>query len=416
MSFFQSFTSGDMAALFDRAEHTICFAGPGLQPHAAAALVAAAARIGPELITVCLDFDERVLRMGFGHLDAVKALKNSGIKVATAPGLRMGLAVADDVGFSFTPTALYLEGEDRVGQGMNAMRLSPEQVKETLARLSPAAKQVAILLAKTGEEKQRLSHIEVEIQSRPIEDAAIEQIEKSIRDVPLLKFDVARQVRVYNARLQYVEVELRNASIERRRVAIPKTIQKLGGEELEGRLRTTFDLIENSSALSSKPLVDKLTKLRRDFTPSLGKKFGRMILKSSKDDFNKRICDLRNDLTAHQENVKALLQEHLDNSLRAIVEHFAPIAERSHPDAMTGRFGQDAKGWLHHELMAVFPSATVLVQKMSLECYYKDVTFEDLQDEDFLDAVRKAFPSGDWDKAHDEIGAASGKEHDQSIQ
>jgi hypothetical protein len=30
-----------------------------------------AGRIGPELITVCLGFDERVLRMGFGVLAAV---------------------------------------------------------------------------------------------------------------------------------------------------------------------------------------------------------------------------------------------------------------------------------------------------------------------------------------------------------
>ncbi|KKK81311.1 hypothetical protein LCGC14_2814740, partial [marine sediment metagenome] len=155
MSFFRAFTSQDMAELFGRAQGVICYAGPGIQPQVAEALVAAAARIGPDLIIVCLDFDERVLRMGFGDLEAVKALKAAGIDVTTTPGLRMGLAVADGEGFSFTPTALFLEAEDLAELGMNGMRLSKDQVKEALARLSPGAKAAAIVLATTVEEKQR---------------------------------------------------------------------------------------------------------------------------------------------------------------------------------------------------------------------------------------------------------------------
>ena len=108
-------------------------------------LVAAASRIGPDLIVVCVDFDERVLRMGFGDLDAVKTLKAAGINVTTNPGLRMGLAVADGEGFSVTPTALFLEAEDRSVQGMNAMHLSKDQVRVALARLSLGAKAAAIL-------------------------------------------------------------------------------------------------------------------------------------------------------------------------------------------------------------------------------------------------------------------------------
>jgi hypothetical protein len=37
--------------------------------------------LSPESITVCLDFDERVLRMGFGTLDAVKALHAAEIHI-----------------------------------------------------------------------------------------------------------------------------------------------------------------------------------------------------------------------------------------------------------------------------------------------------------------------------------------------
>ena len=58
-------------------------------------------------------------------------------------GLRTGLVIVDHQGYIFTPTALYLEADHRAAEAPNAMRLSEEQVKETLARLSPAAKAMA---------------------------------------------------------------------------------------------------------------------------------------------------------------------------------------------------------------------------------------------------------------------------------
>ena len=47
---------------------------------------------------------------------------------------------------------------------------------------------------------------------------------------------------------------------------------------------------------------------------------------------------------------------------------------------------------------------------------FKDVTFETLNREDFLQSVKEAFPSVDWDKAYEEFRAAgeegSGDRHD----
>ncbi|MCQ8180527.1 hypothetical protein NP603_05375 [Methylomonas sp. SURF-1] len=38
-----------------------------------------AGRLGPKLITVCLDFDERVIRMGYGDFTAVELLRDTGV-------------------------------------------------------------------------------------------------------------------------------------------------------------------------------------------------------------------------------------------------------------------------------------------------------------------------------------------------
>jgi len=74
-------------------------------------------------------FDERVMRMGFGELAAVKTLRESGIKVSTVPGWRTGLLIVDDEFYLFTPTALYLEAEPKGLVESNGVRLAPGYVK-----------------------------------------------------------------------------------------------------------------------------------------------------------------------------------------------------------------------------------------------------------------------------------------------
>jgi hypothetical protein len=67
---------------------------------------------------------------------------------------------------------------------------------------------------------------------------------------------------------------------------------------------------------------------------------------------------------------------------------------------------EDATRWLSAELDRVFPKAASLVDEMKLDERYMDVTFETLNQEDFLVSVKAAFPGVDWDKAYSEFKAA----------
>ena len=408
---FRSLDSGAIAREIRAAEYSVCYAAPGIQLEPATAMAEVAARIGPKLVTVCLDFDERVMRMGFGDLAAVKVLRDAKISVSSTPGLRTGLVIADHQGYLFTPTALYLEAENRPAEAPNAMRLSKDQVSEALSRLSPAAKAIAIAMSKTEEERERIRNQAVEVPSAPVADCAIQQVERRLTEAPPARFDVARQVRVFSAYLQYVELSLTGAAIQRHRLAIPPSIQKLGGaKDLEGRLRTTFDLIEKGGKLSSKALEDRLNEIRKNFTPSLGKDHGRVVLKAAKSHLDEKLRKFQTDLEKHQEKVKEKLQGQLDQSRRQIVSYYVSIVVKNPPEAMRGqflKFGRpEARAWLEHELDRVFPKAEALIQKMQLDVRYKDVTFETLNRDDFLVAMKKAFPHVDWDKAYSEFRAA----------
>ena len=410
---FCSLSSQRIADLIRTARQSVCYAAPGIQSDVAQAMVETAGRLGPEMLTVCLDFDERVMRMGYGEIGAVQLLRDAKVNVGSAPGLRTALVIIDETGFIFTPTALYLEAEPSDSTAPNAIRMSGEQVAEALARLSPAAKAIAVAQAKTPEEKRRIEDLPLDVGSAQITDDKFAEVGGNLEEAPPVRFDLARQVRVFEPYLQYVELSLTGAAIQRHRLAIPPVIQKLGGsKELESRLRTTFELIEKGSKLSSKPLEDALNDIRKNFTPSLGKDHGRVVLKAAKPHLTERLTTFREKLKQHQVDVAAELQKHLDESRDQIIAYYLPRVVTTPPDALLGQLisgkptEDDARCWLKDELDFVFPSAESLIQEMKLDERFKDVTFETLNRKDFLESVKIAFPKVNWDMAYDEFRAA----------
>jgi hypothetical protein len=186
-------------------------------------------------------------------------------------------------------------------------------------------------------------------------------------------------------------------------------------DPLSGTLKTTFDLIERESALSSKPIEDELNDIRKNFTPSLGKDHGRVLLKAQKPLFEKRLAELGTKLASFQAEVKEKLQEHLDSSREEIIKYYLPRVIEQPPDAFAGQLltekptDEDGRKWLGLQLDGVFPKAEDLLKRMELEHTYKDVTFETLNRPDFLPLIQDAFPAVNWEKAYEEFRAAGEK-------
>jgi len=110
-AFFCHLSSVEIAEMIQTAKASVCYVGPGIQIEPAKAMVDLAGRIGPELLTLSLDFDEHIMRMGYGDIAAVKMLGDTGIVINHSPGLRSALIIVDGEGYTFTPTPLYLEAE-----------------------------------------------------------------------------------------------------------------------------------------------------------------------------------------------------------------------------------------------------------------------------------------------------------------
>ena len=406
-------SSRQMAEQIRDASQRIIFVAPGIQGETARALAVRVDQLGRLALTVSLDFDEHTLRMGYGSLEGVETLRKAGIEPTHSPGLRCGILIVDDRGWIFTPTALYLEQEPQSIETPNAVPLSADQGSALAVRLSPAAKKEAIGQAATPEEARRIAQLPAELGVKPVDAMHFNAVKLAIDTAPPVKFDIARQVRVFEPYLQYVELSLIGAAVQPHRVRIPRALQNLGASiDLEGKLKTTFDLIERGSALSSKAIEDELNEIRKNFTPSLGKDHGRVVLKAAKPHLATRIAQLRAKLEAHQRKVEGELQTRLDESKKQVIDYYIPLATASPPDALLGNLlspGTDEaaiRSWIEDEISKVFPVAKDLINKMTLEERYKDVTFETLNGEDFLESVQQAFPRVDWEKAYEEFKAA----------
>lgn len=409
--FFTQLNSEELASLINNARCNVCYAAPGIQMKPAQALVDLVESMGPELIMVFLDVDENVIRMGYGEVEAIEALQKAGIRVEHIAGLRNGLIVADGKGFSYTPTALFLEREAESYEALNAMRLTSDQAAEAMARLSPASKSIALAQADTREKKQAIENAASETTPVPIAKSTLSSIITRLKAAPPVRFDVARQVRVFQPHFQYVELSLTGAAIQRHKLTIPKSIQNIGNQqELEGRLKTTFDLIDKNATVSSKALDKELRDIRENLTRSLGKKHGRIIRKVTLPRLQQRLSELRGKIEAHQKTIEKDLETTLSRSMSMVVDYYLPLVLKDPPDELYGLFGnpteEDIRLWLENKLSKAFPTPGELVNNIKLEVNFKDVTFETLNRDDFLESIKLAYSEVDWDKTYKEFKAA----------
>jgi hypothetical protein len=409
---FERLTTGKMAKLIEMAQKRVLVAAPGIRSPVADALVATAARVGRANVLVTVDCDESVMRMGYGDLWAVQRLHQAGICVGQSSGFRAAVLICDDRGWVYTPIALYLEAEPQSDETPNALRLLPEQVQEIAVRLSPHERAVAIQAATSPEERSRLEEMTTEVGIHPVAEEDLKVVADNLKEAPPVAFEIARQVRVIQPYVQYVDMNLSGCAIERHRVPIPKTIQRLGAsQKIERRLRTTFDLIEEDSKLSAKELDDELRKIREAFTRHLGKPWGRIMLRTAKPKLDERIAKLREKLEKHKTVVQTKLAEHIGRSQADIVDYYTPMVAKNPPDELSGQLlsrtpeKDQIQAWLKQKLDQVFPAAEALIKSMTLDVQFRDVTVETLHEQGFGEALRKAYPHVNWDKPFSEFAA-----------
>jgi hypothetical protein len=215
---------------------------------------------------------------------------------------------------------------------------------------------------------------------------------------PPLKFDLSQKVRVFNTRFEFVELEIKGCFIARKSVRIPSDLLALGRDpRTRERLHTNYKLIDGENEGLSGEMVRKL----RDF---IARKFliqlpgyGNVVLRANKERFERAIRILKGYVARFRRRVEKELQAAIDENRRALVESLIPAVVQNPPSRCTKYLGPNpdreaVEQWLDSAMQSVFGKAPEYIEEMEVKVIFKGVTYESLNDPDFINVAESALP------------------------
>lgn len=439
----KTFVPVDDAALIQliqAARKRVAFIAPGMTLPVAQALGQRVEEMDDLHITVVLDSDEEVFRVGYGELEALKYLHSlanrQGLSVRSQLGLRVGVLLSDDNTMVWSPTPRSVEappasdtaaaaeyppdGEDLFGAALAQRPRDPSKVLPHPAPAAPVAPNGLMLGADPAAQLAKAVSAEGtdtrpqdgEIGRQAITPAEVEQTAVALEKNPPIPVDLARVTRVFSTKLQFVEYKVTRAKLSKMKLTVANGLLNADAKgELEGLIESKLSAFGEmrdvevevpayvngkAAEADGKPLMVKVSEasLERDrhglekrFIYDI-KDFGRLIEKDRKDEFQLLLAAYKAQLLAHSAGVRAML----DTQAAQIVKDAMDLIVARHQSGLAqgkqvGKIDLDA---LRGELLAGLERAKGEVPTVTL--VFKDVTYEQTQSPVFRERLDKALP------------------------
>lgn len=382
--------------LIARAQRRIVLVAPGIGLPIAMALADRWPVLGAEAVTIVLDVDPEVFRMGYGSIDAVELLERTaawlGTMLRRQPGARLGLLIVDDDLIVFAPTPLLIEaGGDSEQPRPNAIRLGglPEGLARDLG-IGP------------------LGHREQAIGLDKADRARIGEVAADLKALPPQPFDIARALRVFTSRLEFVEFSLKGCMPTRRTLTIPPDLIGLVDEETRRLLRSSFRLLDGAEGADWVHQVRRIRDfIARKYLISLPG-YGQAIRTADKRKFIWAVNRLSRMLANIRARRQAEMQATIDERLALLHAALLPAVMASPPLRWRGRLpGFSIEEALREALARLAGSARSMLAEARITTAFKGVTYETLRDPAFVKAARRAIP--DLPRFYEEFDAAPGR-------
>lgn len=402
-----------------RATHqTLVYVAPGITKPVVDAIAESLSCKPHLLVTAIIDLDPEVYRLGFGTEDGLRALQELAgqqhFALRQQEGLRVGLLVTDQRTLVYSPTPLLIEAGSISEEKPNAIIIS-RNAEPTLALLH-ACGAPSIGDADTPPPQQ------AEVGRQPATPAAVEASLASLKEIPPKKFSAARIERVYESKIQFVELELTGYRLSAKRVNIPNDL--LVGEEkaFKERLKNSFLLLQGEQTITVRiPVFDAQTAEPRppegggqppteewseatleeqrkalydEFLINVPR-FGHVIMRRNRPDFDKRLKLLKAQLIAFNTAIQNELGSKLTEAVNALAQTLLPRIRDRLPQRYKRVLPVNAApdelllSILERDLATSFGSSAE-VFKPELRWVFKDVTYESISDPMFKELLGKA--------------------------
>ena len=412
MSTFSVANDDTLVAAIQRCRTRLAYIAPGITKPVASALGELYARPVPPQVTVILDADPEVYRLGYGTVEGLTRLRELAGRyqfgMRAQPGLRVGVLASDDDLIVYAPTPLLIEAGSTTEQKPNAICLGAAPLQQVLnaAAAEGAPEQGLPADAEVGEHALGVSEM----------DNTMLDLER----MPPKQYDVARVERVFSSALQYVELEIRDYKLSTRRVSIPNDLLIGENRELEQRLRNTYALLEghigieipaldpetHQAAKDDKGQVRKIPyteesihaerrKLEQKYLVNISG-HGWLIKRADRPRFDHDVELLRHNLS----NYGQALAEAMESLVKKSTQELARRLYTQMQGQLPGRLekllisAQPTEAGkldvLESELAHAFNQTRSAISSRA-DVRYKDLTYETIKNKDFREKVARAY-------------------------
>lgn len=386
-------TDEALSELIRQARDRILFIAPGITEPVAKALVEKLA--DPDLsITVILDSDPEVYRLGYGTPEGLAELKTqfdaNQFGLRCQPGIRIGVLVTDDKTMIYSPTPQLVEAGSTSTSKPNALFLEGN----TATTLSEAAGATQNTRPSDGE-----------IGRKALTPQDVEAIKKNIDENPPEPFDLTQKARVFSSRLQYVEFTVEKYKLTRQTVPIPAYLMGLAGD-MQDRWRNSLSVMDMQSTAVMLGFIDregKDTCVDQNFLDAERKRieqkylipvqgFGSVMFKNQQKAFVVATESFNHLLTWYFEELKAQIEKSMKELVGSVVARLLPSVKANIPDQykrFTDPTDADIAELLEQDIQEAITIKT-LIQEPRIKKVFKDIAYQSVKSNDFQKLLRKA--------------------------
>ncbi|MFZ4767372.1 MAG: hypothetical protein ACOYMN_20655 [Roseimicrobium sp.] len=413
-----------LVAMINDAKERLVIVAPGLSREVASALVDRIGKDhGPRELSVTLDVDPEVCRLGYGDVESLDllrpALESRTRALQVQKGVRIGLVVSDSEILVYSPTPQLIEAGSTSEEKPNALRI---------AGFGPHEFSLAC-----GAGDEQVLGAGQEVGLHFADKATVEQTKADLKENPPRRFDLVRLERVFNYKLEFVDFSMENYRLNTRSVPLSADLLGLAEENLQDRLRNTFRVFQNGSPfefeipdpsnqehnlkVTEKALQEEADRLRKDYLISLGSSsYGSLILKRERPEFEAKVERLRAMVQEYANCVRKDIAKAINATRQDLLNALWPRIKDAPPKPWLKRSvdGQLSVDALRMRLEGEVDKAFGKVEESfdpKVVCLFKGVTYQTItSDEHFRSAVEKFFGKEEAEKLFSEYEASPVKD------
>ncbi|KKM24802.1 hypothetical protein LCGC14_1601430 [marine sediment metagenome] len=384
----------------------------------------------PELsLTVILDADPEVYRMGYGEPEALTiirgASKDSMFDLREQPGVRIGVIISDDRTMVYAPVSRNVEAGSTSAERPNAIVLGGSAT-DALAVASGTTPELE--MPETGPVQEPPPS--QEIGQAALEPSKIERMEADLKAYPPRPFDLTRRLTVFVSEVQFVELRLTNAMLSSRKIRLLPHFLKFEDvglrQDIESSLKIPIGLTEQLEVMfeshrgieilpevegkepkkfeNIKISEDDLKRERKAIERTFfydWKGRGKVILRKDKEKFKRELDRLLAMTKAYQAALEDQFESERKKFRDRMVAEFLEFWKQSPPDHLKRRDsvdGASCKQDIERAADQMFDRAVTLGAPDASDIY-KDISIEDLKDEELMASLRKLMEDAGVDPA-----------------